>query len=38
MDIEYGLAKSGSCLISEIARALNKNIKLGNKLKEYVII
>ena len=29
MDMEYGLAKSGSCLISEIARSLDENIKLN---------
>lgn len=29
MDMEYGLAKSGSCLISEVARSLEENIKLG---------
>jgi len=29
MDIQFGLAKSGSCLISEIARSLNENIKLN---------
>lgn len=29
MDMEYGLAKSGSCLISEIARSLDEDIKLG---------
>ena len=29
MDMEYGLAKSGSCLISEIARSLNEDIKLS---------
>ena len=28
-DMEYGLARSGSCLISEIARSLNEDIKLG---------
>ena len=27
-DIEYGIAASGSCLISNIARSLNENIKL----------
>lgn len=29
MDMQYGLAKSGSCLISEISRALDENIKLN---------
>lgn len=29
MDMEYGLAKSGSCLISEIARTLEEDIKIG---------
>ena len=29
LDMEYGLAKGGSCLISEIARALDEDIKLG---------
>lgn len=29
MDMQFGLAKSGSCLISEISRALDKNIKLN---------
>ena len=29
MDIQYGLAKGGSCLISNIARNLDKNIKLN---------
>lgn len=29
MDMQYGLAKSGSCLISEIARSLNEEIKLS---------
>ena len=27
-DMQYGLSKSGSCLISEISRALNEKIKL----------
>ena len=27
-DIEYGIASSGSCLISNISRSLNENIKL----------
>lgn len=27
-DMEYGIAKSGSCLISNISRGLNENIKL----------
>ena len=29
MDMEFGLAKSGSCLISEIARSLDEDIKLN---------
>ncbi len=29
MDMQFGLAKSGSCLTSEIARSLNENIKLN---------
>lgn len=29
MDIEYGLAKGGSCLISNIARSLEEDIKLN---------
>lgn len=29
MDMQYGLAKGGSCLISEVARSLEENIKLG---------
>ena len=29
MDMQFGLAKSGSCLISEIARSLNEKIKLN---------
>ena len=29
MDMQFGLAKSGSCLISEIARSLNEDIKLN---------
>ena len=29
MDMQFGLAKSGSCLISEISRALDENIKLN---------
>ena len=33
MDIEYGISKSGSCLISEISRSLNENIKLQNTIE-----
>lgn len=33
MDMQYGLAKSGSCLISEIARSLDEDIKLGNTIE-----
>ena len=29
LDVQYGLAKGGSCLISEIARALDEKIKIG---------
>ena len=29
LDMQYGIAKSGSCLISEIARSLGEEIKLG---------
>ncbi len=29
MDMQYGLSKSGSCLISEISRSLDEDIKLG---------
>lgn len=29
MDMQYGLAKGGSCLISEVARSLDEDIKLG---------
>ena len=29
MDIQYGLAKGGSCLISNIARNLDENIRLN---------
>lgn len=29
MDMQYGLAKSGSCLISEVARSLEENINLS---------
>lgn len=32
-DIEYGIAASGSCLISNIARSLNENIKLKNTIE-----
>ena len=33
LDMQYGLAKGGSCLISEIARALDEKIKLGNTIE-----
>lgn len=33
MDMQYGLAKGGSCLISNIARSLCENIKLGNTVE-----
>ena len=29
MDVQYGLAKGGSCLVSNIARSLNEKIKLN---------
>lgn len=32
-DIEYGIAASGSCLISEIARSLQEDIKLKNTIE-----
>ena len=32
-DIEYGIAASGSCLISDISRSLNENIKLKNTIE-----
>ena len=32
-DIEYGLASSGSCLISEISRSLHEKIKLKNTIE-----
>ena len=33
MDMEYGISKSGSCLISEISRSLNESIKLQNTIE-----
>ena len=33
MDMQYGIAKSGSCLISEISRELNEEIKLNNTIE-----
>lgn len=33
MDMQYGLAKSGSCLISNIARSLDEDIKLNNTIE-----
>ena len=32
-DMQYGLSKSKSCLISEISRALNEDIKLKNTIE-----
>jgi hypothetical protein len=32
-DIEYGIAASGSCLISNISRSLNEEIKLKNTIE-----
>lgn len=29
MDMQYGLSRSGSCLISEISRSLQEDIKLS---------
>lgn len=33
LDMEYGIAASGSCLISEIARSLQEKIKLKNTIE-----
>lgn len=33
MDVEYGIVASGSCLISDIARKLNEDIKLKNTIE-----
>ena len=33
LDMQYGLAKSGSCLISNIARALDEDIKLSSTIE-----
>lgn len=33
LDMQYGLTKGGSCLISNIARALDEDIKLGNTIE-----
>ena len=33
MDMQYGLAKNGSCLVSEIARALKEKIELKNTIE-----
>lgn len=32
-DIEYRISSSGSCLISNIARSLNENIKIKNTIE-----
>lgn len=32
MDMQYGLAKGGSCLVSEIARSLDESIKINNTI------
>ena len=32
-DIEYGIAASGSCLISDISRSINEDIKLKNTIE-----
>ena len=34
MDMQFGLAKSGSCLISEISRSLNEDIKLNYTIEK----
>ena len=33
MDMQYGISKSGSCLISEISRPLKERIKLKNTIE-----
>ena len=33
MDMEYGISKSGSCLISKISRSLDESIKLQNTIE-----
>ena len=33
MDMQYGISKSGSCMISEISRGLNEKIKLQNTIE-----
>lgn len=33
MDMQYGLGKSGSCLISEVARSLEEEIKLSYTIR-----
>lgn len=33
MDMQYGIAKSGSCLISEISRSLKEKIELKNTIE-----
>ena len=33
MDMQYGIAKSGSCLILEISRTLSEEIKLNNTIE-----
>lgn len=33
MDIQYGISKSGSCLISEISRSLKEDIKIKNTIE-----
>ena len=33
MDMQYGIAKSGSCLISEISRGLKEKIELKNTIE-----
>jgi len=38
MDMQYGLAKNGSCLASSIARALDDNCNLSYTIEGFVII
>ena len=33
MDMQYGISKSKTCLISEVSRALKEDIKLGNTIE-----
>jgi len=38
MDMQYSIAKSGSCLISEISRSLKEKIDLKIQLRDFAII